>query len=108
MDAVHVTLATTPSAMDIHRMGSVKDVSLYTSFIFTPRSPKEEPKTQTSSWSELPLIMKPIVKNNKPSTSRQALQPELNYELFTDNSLFLPGRLIAVTTNRQYCLPTKP
>jgi hypothetical protein len=37
------------SAMDIHPMGSVKGVSLCTLFTFTRRSPKEEPKTQTSS-----------------------------------------------------------
>jgi hypothetical protein len=41
MDAAHVILATTPSVMDCHWMGSVKDVSLCTSFTFTPRSPKE-------------------------------------------------------------------
>jgi len=45
MDAVHGILVTTPSAMDIHLMGSVKDASLFTSFTSTQRSPTEELKT---------------------------------------------------------------
>src|ERR1700752_1494691 len=87
MDAVHVILATTPSAMDGHMTGSVKDVSLCTSSTFTRRSPKEELKTPTSSWSEFPGI----VKNTKPMMSRQALKLEMNHELSTDNSAVSRG-----------------
>jgi len=64
-------LATTPSAMDIHRMGSVKDASLFTSFTSTQRSPREELKTRTSSWFGRP----PIVKNDKSMMSSQAVEP---------------------------------
>src|SRR5437762_8566492 len=91
MEGVHVILATTPSAMDTHPTGSVKDVSLCTSFTFTRRSPKEGRKTRTSSWSECP----PIVTSNKPSMSGQALKLEMNHELSTDNSALSsrpPGR----------------
>ena len=35
MDAVHIIPATTRSAMDIHPMGSVKDVSLYVIHLYT-------------------------------------------------------------------------
>jgi hypothetical protein len=90
MDAAHVILATTPSVMDGHRMGSVKDVSLCTSFTFTPRSPKEELKTQASSWFEFPRI----VKNANPMCGN-ALKLELNHELSANNSAFSfgpPGR----------------
>ena len=83
MDAVHVILATTPGAMDIHRMGSVKGVSLCM-FTSTRRSPDEELKTQTSSWSEFPEI----VKKAKPMIRSQALKLELNHELSSDNSVF--------------------
>src|SRR6266567_3442317 len=82
MEGAHVILATTPSVMDIHRMGSVKDASLCTSFTFTRRLPKEEPKTRTSSWPELPAI----VKNNMRSLRCRVLTLELNHELSTDNS----------------------
>src|SRR5579862_5965753 len=91
MGGAHVILATTPSAMDVHRMESVKDVSRCTSFTFTQRSPKEELKTRTSSWSERP----PIVRSNKSLISSQALRLEMNHELPTDNSAFSsrpPGR----------------
>jgi hypothetical protein len=54
MDVVRVILATTPCAMHINRMGSVKDVSLCTSFTSTPRSPKEELMIRTSPLCELP------------------------------------------------------
>jgi len=72
-------------------MESVKDVSRCTSFTFTQRSPKEELKTRTSSWSERP----PIVRSNKSLISSQALRLEMNHELPTDNSAFSsrpPGR----------------
>jgi hypothetical protein len=91
MEDARVILATIPSAMDAHLTGSVKDVSLCTSFTSTPRSPKEERKTRTSLLYEL----RAIVKNNKPVVSSQALKLELNHELFTDNSalsLWPPGR----------------
>src|SRR6266568_9167343 len=82
MEGAHVILSTTPSVMDAHPTGSVKDVSRCTSFTFTRRSPKEELKTRTSSWPELPAI----VKKNIPLMRRQALKLELNHELSTDNS----------------------
>src|SRR5579859_741479 len=91
MVAAHCILATTPSAMDIHLMGSVKDVSLFTSFTSTQRSPKEELKTRTSSWFGRP----PIVTSNKPLMSSQAPTLETNHELSTDNSALSsrpPGR----------------
>src|SRR6266576_3815101 len=84
MDAAHVILATIPSAMDAQPTESVKDVSLCTSYTFTRKSPKGEPETQTSSSSKL----QPIVKNNKPSMCKQALNLELNHELSADHSAF--------------------
>ena len=45
MESVPVILATTPSAMDAHPMGSAKDVSPSTSFTSTRRLRNEEPKT---------------------------------------------------------------
>src|SRR5882757_2178506 len=84
MDAVHVILATTPSAMDVHLTGNVKDVSLCTSFTFTRRSPKEERKTRTSSWFELQRI----VKKASRTMSSQALKLEMDHELSTDHSSF--------------------
>jgi hypothetical protein len=74
----------TPSAMDAHRTGSVKDVGRCTSFTFTRRSPKEELKTRTSSWFERLLIMT----SNNPLMSSQAPELETNHELSTDNSAF--------------------
>src|SRR5215471_17430157 len=91
MESVYVILATTPSAMDAHWMGSVKDVSLCTSFTFTRRSPKEELKTRTSSWSELPRI----VKNTKPTMCSQVLTLELNHDSLPTIPLFPPGRMVA-------------
>src|ERR1700745_1409828 len=82
MDAVHAIPGTTPSAMDARLTGSVEGVSLCTSFTFTQRPPKEELKTRTSSWSELPRI----VKNTKPTMSSQALKLGPNHELSTDNT----------------------
>src|ERR1700740_3035360 len=81
MEGVHVILVTTPSAMDTHPTGGVKDASLCTSSS-PPRWPKDELKTRTSSSSEL----LGIVKNKQPSMYRQALRLELNQELSTDNS----------------------
>src|SRR5690349_4094348 len=91
MDAVHVILATTPSVMDAHPTGSVKDVSRCTSFTSTRRLPKEELKTRTSSWSGRPAI----VTSNQPLISSQAPKLETNHELSTDNSAISsrpPGR----------------
>jgi hypothetical protein len=84
MDAVPVFLATTPSAMDLHLMGSVKDASPFTSFTSTRRSPNEELKTRTSSWFGRP----PIVKNDQTLISSQALKQEMNHELSADNPAF--------------------
>jgi len=91
MVAAHGILVTTPSAMDTHRMGSVKDASLFTSFTSTQRSPKEELKTRTSSWFGRP----PILKNGKSMMSSQALTLEMNHEFSADNSAFPAGRLLA-------------
>ncbi len=96
MDAAHVILATIPSAMDAQPKESVKDVSLCTSFTFTRKSPKGEPETQTSSSSKL----QPIVKNNKPSMCKQALNLELNHELSADHSAFSPSSYEVTRTEK--------
>src|SRR5579863_7172492 len=51
---------------------------------FTRKSPKEEPKTRTSSWSGRP----PIVTSNQPLMCSQAPKLETNHELFTDKAAF--------------------
>src|ERR1044071_4620181 len=107
MVAAHCILATTPSAMDIHLMGSVKDASLCTSFTFTRRSPREELKTRTSSWFGRP----PIVKNDKSLMSCQALKLEVNHEFCTGDSPLSsrphgcsPGRACPAGTDQQVTL----
>src|ERR1700730_11185996 len=88
------TLVMTPRATDGHSIRIVKGVNLCTSFIFTPRSRREGPRTRMASWSEL----RAVAKNSTPLMSPASFQTPKT------SDLRLPAWWVALLRMDKFCL----